>query len=188
MAKIKRDVDGKPSNLGLSSFGTFNSESYASSNHFELVNFRYSHLEHKDRSGDRGYTPVSEITRRFIKLDKSFRRQLSEQQHLFVDCSEYLLHERMKISSELLLSCVPDAISLEITDDKSIFYTWKKNDITIYLDHYLIDEFDGKDEAIVSIYKGDNKIADLAGSLDEVILCVNKALVSESIGFMAFAA
>src|SRR6185312_5030517 len=133
------------------------------------------------------HTPIDEINRRFIKLDRSFKKQLVEQIHIFGNYPEYLLHERMKISAELLLSCLPDAISLQITDDKSIFYTWKKYDITIYLDHYLIDEFDGRDEAILSIYKDDDKIADFAGTLDEVILCVNKNLVSESIGFVAFA-
>ena len=78
-------------------------------------------------------------------------------------------------------------ISLEVTNEGSIFYTWKKNDISLYLDHYLVDEYDGKDEAIISIYKNNDKLVDFAGSLDEAIIRINNALGSESIVFPAFA-
>src|SRR5580658_6370606 len=115
MAKIKKDVENKGA-LDLRSpyFDLICYESYARSNQFELINKHYSHLDPKGRSSGSAYTPVDEVNRRSIKLDRLFKRQLADKLDLFGGCPEYLLHERMRLSAELLLSCLPDVISLEI--------------------------------------------------------------------------
>jgi hypothetical protein len=131
--------------------------------------------------GELRHTPVDDTTRQFIKLEQSFLQQLDQQNFNFQDQRQYVLQEKMKISSELLLHCFPDAISLQLTEDKSIFYTIRKNNIHIYLQHYLIDEFDGTDEAIVSVYSGNDKLLDYGGTLAEAIAQLSIALAPESI-------
>ena len=132
-------------------------------------------------------TPVDDSNRRFIKLEQSFLKQLEELPELFGDQNKFLLQEKMKVSTDPLLSCSPDKMSLELTNEGSIFYTLIKNDITIYLQHYLIDRFDETDEAIVSVYKGDHNSLNYGGALVEVFNQLSKLLISESIAIPEFA-
>ncbi|HEY4288114.1 MAG TPA: hypothetical protein VGN00_13505 [Puia sp.] len=188
MAKIRKNTgDSDLIESHLLRVGSAYAEPYATGGSFEATNRRFAFADQKAKESGWSHTPIEEINRRFIKLDRSFISQLSQENNVFSGHPEYILREKMKISAELLLSCEPDVISLEVTNEGSIFYTWRKNDISIYLDHYLIEEHDGKDEAIVSIYKNNDKVADFAGSLDEVIVQINNSLVSESIDFPAFA-
>src|SRR5882757_1229932 len=64
--------------------------------------------------GEWRHTPIDDSVRRFIKLEKSFLQQLSQHISYFGDQTEYVLLEKMKISSELLLHCSPGAISLQL--------------------------------------------------------------------------
>ena len=132
-------------------------------------------------------TPIDDSTPRFIRLEESFRSQFEHSGADFSDLTEYIALERMKISAELLLACGPDAISLELTHEGSVFYTLRKNDIFVYLDHYLVDEYDGNDQATVSVYKNNEKLLDFGGSLEETFGELNMALALEGIAFPAFA-
>ena len=132
-------------------------------------------------------TPVDDSTRRFINLEQSFLQQFEKRQDHFPGLTEYFAKEKMKQSAEPLLFCAPDTISLQLTQDGSIYYTVRKNDIAIYLDHFLIDEFDGRDEAIVSIFKKDEKLLDFGGTLEETMLQLSEVLAPESIAIPSFA-
>ena len=61
--------------------------------------------------------------RQFINLEKSFLKQLEEDNDVFQNQNSFLLQEKMKISAEALLDCKPHKISLRLTDEGSIFYT-----------------------------------------------------------------
>lgn len=137
--------------------------------------------------GEWDHTPIDDTTRQFIKLERSFLKQLEQQTFSFQGLTQYALKEKMKISSEILLHCFPDAISLQLTEEGSIFYTMRKNDIHVYLQHYLIDEFDEADETIVSVYRGDDKLLDFGGTLAEVIAQLSFVLTPESIVLPEFA-
>ena|GEM_PF-4493779 len=139
------------------------------------------------KTGEWRNTPVDDTVRPFIKLERSFNQQMLRLGGDFSGQSSYVLHEKMKMSAELLLHCSPDAISLELTDEGSIFYTVRKNHFSLYLDHYLAGEIEGKDEAIVSVFRNNDKILDFAGTLDETLIQLNKVLAPESIVFPAFA-
>jgi hypothetical protein len=78
--------------------------------------------------------------------------------------------------------------SLEVTNEGSIFYTVLKNDIAIYLQHFLIDEFDGTDEAIVSVFRDDDEnILNFGGTLVEAISHLNTILPLKSVLIPEFA-
>jgi len=125
--------------------------------------------------------------RQFIKLQQSFDLQLEQFENLFQDQNKYALKEKMKYSAEAILNCSPDRISLQITDEGSIFYTFLKNGSTIYFQHYLIDEYDGSDEAIISIFRGEENTINFAGSLSETFTELNKVLFPESLSISEFA-
>ncbi len=108
--------------------------------------------------------------RQFIKLEESFLSQLEENEHeIFVGKNRYSLREKMKISADAILKFSPEKISLELTSEGSIFYKMIKGEFKIFIEHYLIDEYDGKDEALMTIFHHDTNILSYAGELDEVI-------------------
>jgi hypothetical protein len=114
--------------------------------------------------------------RQFIQLERSFLQQLEKFPELFDGLNRYLLQEKMKLSADSILNCMPDKISLEVTLDGSIFYTFLKDDLNVYFEHYLIDEFDDSDESIISIFKGDENILNFGGSLVDTLTELNNFL------------
>lgn len=131
------------------------------------------------------YNPFKS-TRQFIKLEQSFLKQLNDNVELFKDQSRFSLQEKMKISAEAILDCMPDKISLQLTEERSIFYTIIKDDLKIYFQHFLFEEFDECDEAIISIFIGNDNVLNYAGEFSEVIneysrfMMTSKILKSDS--------
>jgi hypothetical protein len=117
--------------------------------------------------------------RQYIKLEQSFKQQLDSFK-IFSDQNQYLLKEKMKLSAEAILNYSPDKISLQLTYEGSIFYTFIKGNTVIYFQHFLIDEFDDSDEAIISIYKDQVNIINFAGSLTDVILELNNEFMPDT--------
>lgn len=107
--------------------------------------------------------------RQFIQLEQSFLQQLEMLPDVFGGQSKYVLQEKMKLSADAILNYLPDKISLELTHDGSIFYTFFKDDVTIYFEHFLIDEFDDSDESIISVFKGEENILNFGGTLVDTL-------------------
>ena len=149
--------------------------------HSANIYLHNGYLPWQSNSQDRKSTPIDDTTKNFIKLEQSFLHQLDKFEATFEGQPRYLLQEKMKVSSEFLLCCSPDVISLQLTEEGSIFYTVKKNGIHIYFQHYLIDEFDDADEAIVSVYNGEEKLLDYGGTLIETVTELNTILASKRI-------
>lgn len=119
--------------------------------------------------------------KQFIKLERSFLSQLEKHAAIFKDQNKYALQEKMKLSADALLNCSPDKVSLEITWEGSIFYKIIRNDISIHFEHFLIDEFNSTDEAITTIYKGNQQVLDYGGTLADAISEVSKFFTSNKI-------
>lgn len=60
----------------------------------------------------------------------------------------------------------PSYSSCHSIEDSGLFYTLKKEDITIYLTHYL-EAIDEEDECIVIVFKGDIKQPSFAGFIKD---------------------
>ncbi len=125
-------------------------------------------------------------TRQFIKLDQAFRKLLKEYPEDFRDKTNYELTELMKLSADALLKIFPDKISLQLTEEGCIFYTIKKNNITIFFSHYLTANLNDLDESIITIYEGENNLLNYAGELWQTINEANKILRSFNIAIPEF--
>ena len=139
------------------------------------------------RAGEWMATPADGNTRQFIQLEQRFVHQFAKYAAAFPHLKEYAAREKMRLSADLLLSCSPDSISLQLSNEGSIFYTVRKYDITIYFDHYLCEQYDGRDETLITVFKKDDKILELAGTLEATALKLSTILASESISFPTFA-
>lgn len=125
--------------------------------------------------------------RQFIKLEETFQEQLNNYREIYGSLNVYVLQEKMKLSADSLLSCYPEKVSLEVTAEGSLFYTFLKDDFTVYFQHFLVEEFDDSDEAIVSIYKGNEKVLDFGGTLIEVLQNVSISIAQEPLLMPEFA-
>ena len=125
--------------------------------------------------------------KQFIKLYQSFSEQLEMHGNIFFGENNYSLQEKMKISSDAILKIFPDKVSLEVTQEGSIFYKVIKGDTSIFFEHFLIDEYDDTDEAIITIYQNDENILNFGSSLTEVINEMNKLFLHYNIRTADFA-
>lgn len=112
---------------------------------------------------------ISNTDRKFINFKKSFKVQFDS---LFPQRSNLAFEEaNEKLTSSLssLLNINPDIISMELTREQSVFYTVKKNEYTLFFQHFLNDIEEDEDEAILTAFKKNDKLPSYAGSLSQTI-------------------
>ena len=104
----------------------------------------------------------------FIKLSNILNVQYKNFAEYY---NNFSLGEIKSITSSIiseLISLSPDAFSLELTNEESIFYTFKKYDYSFYIQQYFETEDDGFNATLVS-FKGDNKIDSINGNINSII-------------------
>ena len=62
---------------------------------------------------------------------------------------------------------------MELTHEQSAFFTIKKNDYTFFIQHFLNEIDEDDDEAILTVFKGNEKLPSYAGSLLKTISELN---------------
>jgi len=149
----------------------------------------YPNIAWESNSGETGSKPVDDnciaknefnSIRQFILLEQSFLQQLEKFPEIFDGQNKYALQEKIKLSADAILNCLPDRVSLELTHDGSIFYTFFKDNSTIYFEHFLIDEFDDSDESIITIFQADESVLSYGGSLVDSLHELNNFLMPQS--------
>ncbi len=122
-----------------------------------------------------------ENNRQFIKLVQSFKQELKKFSEVFQG-NKYILDEKMKVSAGAILNYSPDKVSLQLTDEGSIFYTFLRGEITVYFQHFIIDDCNNCDETILSIFKGNENLLNYAGSLIDAITELNTIFLPQTFG------
>ena len=124
-------------------------------------------------------THHNETNKLFIKLNKILNDQ-------FINISEYYnnisLGEIKSITSSIinkLISLSPDAFSLELTNEESIFYTFKKDDYSFYIQHYFETEDDGFNATLVT-FKGENKIDSINGDINNILASIESKISNKN--------
>jgi hypothetical protein len=122
----------------------------------------------------------------FIKLDQSFNAALKEKNNM-AGYDEYRFVEAMRMSANILLKCRPDKVSVQLTEDNSIFYTLIVGSITIYFEHYPMSDLDELDEVVLTIYNDKENILSVSGEMHEVITAANGILQEHNIAMPVLA-
>ncbi|MBO9561412.1 MAG: hypothetical protein J7621_01515 [Niastella sp.] len=133
-------------------------------------------------------TPIDNSNTLLIKMENAWKKQYEERREEF-QLNDYELTEKMRLSTDILLQCSPDKMSLEVTTDKSIFYTTIKNDITIYVEHYIEvrDFVDDLDELIVTVFRGNERVFNYGGNFWDTVNKLQPVLQDYSIAIPQFA-
>ncbi len=120
-------------------------------------------------------TQHNETNKMFIKLNKTLDDQYNNFSEYYNNIS---LAEIKSITSNIiseLISLSPDAFSLELTNEESIFYTLKKDGYSFYIQQYFETEDDGFNATLVS-FKGDNKIDSINGDINNILASIESKI------------
>lgn len=109
------------------------------------------------------------IWKEIIKFDKDFIKQMKEMSKYYDAVDLYDFKHKFTLSLWFLLSINPDKLSFELTSEKSAFYTIKKNEYTLFFQYYFHLEDEDDDEALLSIYRNEEKQPSEGGSYSNII-------------------
>jgi hypothetical protein len=144
--------------------------------------FFHSDLKSYIGLGEDNTSPQKEITyfsNQLIEFENSFKEQYEKLNRYFEDMGYNYNSAKsvFLISISPLLELNPDALTMELMPEGSIFYTMQIRDFTFFLQHYLFySGIEEEDEAILSIYKDHEKQPSFAGSLNAAISELNSIL------------
>lgn len=119
---------------------------------------------------------INNCDKKFINLKKAFKVQFESLKEFYHDLDFNDADMKSTQSLGSLLEMNPDIISMELTHDQSIFYTFKKFDYTFFIQHFIYDIELDEDEATLTIFKGDLKQPSFGGSLSETIFEIKNKL------------
>jgi hypothetical protein len=122
----------------------------------------------------------SNADKEFIKFKKLFKAQYETLAEYFAAVNFIAADEKLSLSLNSILSTNPDVISMELTHEQSAFFTIKKNDYTFFIQHFLNEIDEDDDEAILTVFKGNEKLPSYAGSLSKTISELNSVLEPEN--------
>lgn len=111
----------------------------------------------------------SSTDKKFINLKKAFKSQFETLSEYYSDVNFNVADEKLSLSLGSILASNPDVISMELTHEQSAFFTIKKSDYTFFIQHFLNDIDEDDDEAILTVFKGNEKLPSYAGSLSQTI-------------------
>ena len=123
----------------------------------------------------------SNADKEFIKFKKSFKAQYETLAEYFADVNFIAADEKLSLSLSSILSTNPDVISMELTHEQSAFFTIKKSDYTFFIQHFLYEIDEDDDEAILTAFKGNEKLPSYAGSLSQTISELSSILEPDSL-------
>ncbi|MBC7388709.1 MAG: hypothetical protein H7329_05835 [Opitutaceae bacterium] len=109
-----------------------------------------------------------ENDKEFVRINREFKIQFSEKSELFPGLNFQDAHEKMKTSLSEVLNFSPEKISLQLTHEGSLFYTFLKDGAKFYIQHYLTTA-DNEDEAFLNIFYSDQKNENFAGELSNIL-------------------
>jgi hypothetical protein len=114
----------------------------------------------------------SSNNKKYLDAKQSIENQYEEFEEFF---GELPKSDVLSISLGVLnkiLTYNPKVITSELTYEKSILFTFLIHEFTYFLQYYFELEYDSDDEAILSLYKGDDKMPSHAGSLENILTAI----------------
>ena len=116
----------------------------------------------KDKNDDKIYTcnlvEQEEKSDRWIDLYSKFNDSIKQKKHLFPNVSLYKIEDDFKKSLEKVLSFLPEAISVGVSDDECVYIYFEKDNKSVYFD--LFFEPGQKTEASITVFE--NKVSKLS--------------------------
>ena len=114
-------------------------------------------------------TGINNSDKDYIKFETQFIKQFEKLSEFFKDVTFEEIKEEFSMSLSEILKLKPEILTMELTSERSVYYTFIKNDYSVFIQHYLNVLDPDDDEAILTAFKNDSKLPSFAGSLDETL-------------------
>lgn len=121
---------------------------------------------------------ISSSDKDFIKFEARFIAQYQKLEEHYGKSDFALVKRNFSESLSELLKLKPDTLSLELTPDKSVYFTLLKGKYSVFIQHYLDVSDSDDDEAILSAFRENEKLPSFAGRLSDTLSELRKILFS----------
>ncbi|MCH7396505.1 hypothetical protein MM236_00835 [Belliella sp. DSM 107340] len=119
----------------------------------------------------------SHLNKKFIKYYTDFKEQFEKHIESFSEIEFEFAQEEMTKSLNFLLTFDPDKMSLELTFDCCIYYTFLKGNYTVYISHFLdLEEYD-YEEITFAVFNNDDKLPSFAGDFESFKIAFSNLMV-----------
>lgn len=157
-------------NTGENNFFMFTDNRY-----YSFLNSEFAKSKDKSESTVANLE-VNTINKKFVRYESSFLAQFKSLSEFYSDISYDSAKSILASSLSYLLELKPELLKLELTTDRAIFYTFKKNDYSLYIQHFLDVDDDEDDEVTLTVFEKDSKLPSFAGNLNSMKFEISKLL------------
>lgn len=123
---------------------------------------------------------TSKSDKKLVKLINSFDKQLSVIKDNYKEYSVNFLQMQVAEISNAILEYIPDVLSLQLTYDKSIFFTFKKEKYSIYLEVYFVEGKDDIEDVVLTIFEENEVTQNFSGNMNDIYEVLNELFLKES--------
>ncbi|MFN8250353.1 MAG: hypothetical protein U0V75_00630 [Ferruginibacter sp.] len=117
-------------------------------------------------------------TKVFISYIQRFNKEYEHHKEFLIGYSEEEIRQKVTSSLSNFLTLNPDALSIEISEDATLFYTIKKNNKNFYIDQYIDLNKNEDDEFILTAFKSDEVKLISSGSITRIINDIQNSTIS----------
>lgn len=108
-------------------------------------------------------------TKSFVKHFQKFVKEYNQNKDRLKEFSAESVRIKFSSSLSYFLKFKPDAFSIEISEDGTLFYTIKKNNFSFYIDQYIVDEENGDEEFILTSFDKNNMGVVNSGNISSIL-------------------
>lgn len=112
---------------------------------------------------------VSNSDKDYIKFETLFIEQYKRLEGFYGDNNFEEIKAKFSMSLSEILKLKPEILTMELTSEQSVYFTFIKDNHSIFIQHFLAINDPDDDEAILTAFKGDLKLPSFAGDLDETL-------------------
>jgi hypothetical protein len=147
---------------------------------FEIFNRRLTnHFTHSRSEND--FTQHNIFIKKYIEYINLIKNQYEQLAEFYDDVDLSSVISKTSGVVSYLLNISPDALSIELTNEKSIFYTVKIQNFSFYIHQYFeTDEDDGFNTTLVKYYSN-KKLESLNGDVSMAIIEIQRCIMNNNI-------
>ena len=113
------------------------------------------------------YFKLHYLTNKLHYLTNIFKKEFNRNKVFYENLTFEWLENKISKSNSLLVDLKPDIITLELTTEQSVFYTFIKGDYTFHIDYFLVES--EEDEAYLNGYKGSDSLTSYSNKFELII-------------------
>lgn len=121
-------------------------------------------------------TPKTE-SKTFVRYMQKFLKHYEAVKDKISGYSEPDIRKKVENSLSELLLINAEAMSVELTEEDTLFFTIKKSNYSFYIDQYLRSDFNDDNEFVMTMFKETKMFSSKSGDLQYLVKTINEELL-----------